>query len=339
MTTSPASAARLLTLLLFTLSCAEPVQPPVAAAPVEDSVDRRFGDSTSGTPDIADTADTADAANAHDAFAEQPDTIPVHRQRDCSSHFSLKIGKPAAKVSLAGSWDWALLEPLQLKGDTWELSKTLPHGLHCYKFIVDGEWQLDPGTGYRAWCNGTVNSGLRVPDCDKPLLTLEGEVKVSANGLQARVLFWQGGGDSPPAEVKAMLLHDFKATAIEHAWQASDASVNIDLAGLAAGKYTVKITAKDASGGLAEPILLPFWVEKKAYSWHDALIYLAMIDRFSDGDPANNANGLPDVDPGAQWHGGELKGITAAIEAGWFDALSARRATRRGGSPRRRTGS
>ncbi|WP_418983025.1 alpha-amylase family glycosyl hydrolase [Alistipes sp.] len=52
------------------------------------------------------------------------------------------------------------------------------------------------------------------------------------------------------------------------------------------------------------------------------VLYSLMIDRFADGNPANNRPlNSPEVLPQADYQGGDLRGITDRIEAGFFDSL------------------
>ena len=52
------------------------------------------------------------------------------------------------------------------------------------------------------------------------------------------------------------------------------------------------------------------------------VLYSLMIDRFNNGNKANDAPlNRPDVDPRADYYGGDLKGITDKIEDGFFDSL------------------
>lgn len=52
------------------------------------------------------------------------------------------------------------------------------------------------------------------------------------------------------------------------------------------------------------------------------VLYSLMIDRFENGDPANDAPlRRPDVLPQVDYQGGDLRGITDRIEAGFFDSL------------------
>ncbi len=50
--------------------------------------------------------------------------------------------------------------------------------------------------------------------------------------------------------------------------------------------------------------------------WRDQVIYFAMIDRFADGDPANNDQGFGEYDPAqpSRYSGGDLAGITDKLD-------------------------
>lgn len=57
--------------------------------------------------------------------------------------------------------------------------------------------------------------------------------------------------------------------------------------------------------------------------WRDQIIYFAMIDRFDDGDPANNDQGSGEYDPAdhRRYSGGDLPGITRRL--GYIQGLGA----------------
>ncbi|HEU4408241.1 MAG TPA: alpha-amylase family glycosyl hydrolase, partial [Polyangiaceae bacterium] len=70
-----------------------------------------------------------------------------------------------------------------------------------------------------------------------------------------------------------------------------------------------------AGAGGSGPVIEP--PEPAADDWRRKTIYLALADRFFDGDPSNNAAGPPDCfDPAAPllFHGGDLAGFSAKID-------------------------
>ncbi|MFH1851805.1 MAG: alpha-amylase family glycosyl hydrolase, partial [Candidatus Neomarinimicrobiota bacterium] len=56
--------------------------------------------------------------------------------------------------------------------------------------------------------------------------------------------------------------------------------------------------------------------------WHFAVLYSLMVDRFLDGDPVNTSKaGDADLHPLADFHGGDIAGINAKLEEGYFRDL------------------
>jgi len=59
---------------------------------------------------------------------------------------------------------------------------------------------------------------------------------------------------------------------------------------------------------------------RPAIDWRDAVMYFAMIDRFNDGDPANNQS-VPGAEHPGDYQGGDFAGIQQKIESGYFNDL------------------
>jgi len=59
-----------------------------------------------------------------------------------------------------------------------------------------------------------------------------------------------------------------------------------------------------------------------AFDWRDGVMYFAFVDRFSNGDPANDSPSKdPKVQTIANWAGGDWAGIEQKIVSGYFGAL------------------
>ncbi len=56
------------------------------------------------------------------------------------------------------------------------------------------------------------------------------------------------------------------------------------------------------------------------YDWRDAILYFVFVDRFQDGNPANNGSATG-AEPTAEYKGGDYAGLLAKIEAGYFTDL------------------
>lgn len=248
---------------------------------------------------------------------------------------------PGAMVHVAGDWNaWSkTAQPLAGPDGqgAYKIELRLAPGLYAYKLVIGDTWLLDPGNGYRKYDGGIENSGLRVPDCNAPALRVApGSVRLSrpgaGQGSFAAVL-----DHVPPASGRALCA--LRATlrssndapgapardlsAAELLLSADRRSAEVRLSGLADGKYTVTLTPKsgDREG---EPLLLPFWVEASAFRWVDSPIYMAMTDRFADGDPGNNPAPISGVEPTADYRGGDLLGIEKKIREGYFDERGVR---------------
>lgn len=95
------------------------------------------------------------------------------------------------------------------------------------------------------------------------------------------------------------------------------------------GRSYLRVFASDGNV-LINDLLIPLQNGKPITSTalltrHDPqaqVLYSLMVDRFYDGNPANDAPlNRPDVDPRVDYMGGDLKGITLKIEEGFFDSL------------------
>jgi glycosidase len=263
----------------------------------------------SGDPDAGDDADA------------EPGDVPV---RSCATRFSYRPTAPIDGVSLAGEWDWTAREPLtDADGDgTYTLDRELPAGIHAYKLVVargGGEdWVLDPENPYRAYDGGVENSGVRVDDCTLPLVEVASHA-VTGGDATTRLALWRGASGAAVDTVTAVRRFEGQDTPVDVARDGGELA--IALTGLPAGKHTLVVDATDAAGAAARRVLVPFWIEPEGFDWRDALIYMVMVDRFRNGNPGNDAAPSAGADPLAEFHGGDLAGITAAIEDGTLDAL------------------
>ncbi len=57
------------------------------------------------------------------------------------------------------------------------------------------------------------------------------------------------------------------------------------------------------------------------FDWRDAVLYFVFVDRFLDGDPANNGSPIGGVDTPAAYQGGDWAGVRKKIQEGYFTDL------------------
>jgi 1,4-alpha-glucan branching enzyme len=86
--------------------------------------------------------------------------IFIRGQKSGTIQFIIKPGNGAKKVQLAGDFtDWRPVEMRKQKSGAFAATVPVPPGNHEYKFILEGQWIVDPDN--RDWaCNpfGTLNS-------------------------------------------------------------------------------------------------------------------------------------------------------------------------------------
>lgn len=243
--------------------------------------------------------------------------------RSCEQVLRFAPSRTLDQVSVRGEWNAFAAEPMQRRADgVWEWRATLTPRVSGYAYRFDlgnDELLLDPSTGFTRWVAEVEHSRLFVPDCAAPLL----EVKAFAttkDGTLSLSIDAKRGNTNSPLEVPTLTLDGVVQTIV---FTASTGTLSFETTGLAQGKHTVKVSLLDEAGTSAEPVLLPFWVEAQPFEWRDALLYFVFTDRFRDGDPTNNRP-TPDVPAIANYQGGDFKGVTRAIEEGYFDRLGVR---------------
>src|SRR5437764_726980 len=84
--------------------------------------------------------------------------------------------------------------------------------------------------------------------------------------------------------------------------------------GTDATNNTNNVAAADSCASFTcdEPPVPPAGV----FDWRDAVIYFAFVDRFVDGNPANNCNVLG-TDAAGNFKGGDWAGLTSKITGGY----------------------
>jgi glycosidase len=143
--------------------------------------------------------------------------------------------------------------------------------------------------------------------------------ETSVNGAVTKLALFRGADGAQIESLRATRRFEGTETPIEI--ERKDGDVTLWLADLPPGKHTIVVEAKAEDGKEAERVLLPFWIEQDKYDWRDALIYMVMNDRFRNGNPANDPAPTPGADALAEFYGGDLAGITQAIEDGTLDQM------------------
>lgn len=281
------------------------------------------------TPDAPD-ADVIDAAEPEPAPTWSFDdvTFPPRRCEVILRHWA----KDAREVAVAGSFSaWQPSVPMSdPDGDGWFEAVIGPDmvapGLHAYKFVVDGRhWVLDGENTHQRYVDGCLNSAFEMPRCDDgPAIVaapLELETREAGGAVEGR-LTATFDIQQATARVNTLSvrldgepLHD---DAVQ--WD-KRGRFTVQVDGLEEGKHRLDIDAEDSAGGKASRVTLPFWVEREPFTWSDSTMYMVVIDRFANGRRGNDAPVGGGLEFAADFHGGDLQGVTEVIRSGYFDRL------------------
>ena len=243
-------------------------------------------------------------------------------QRDCTARIYHKPHREVSSVVARGDFNgWGETAMEEICPCVWYAGLDLEPGDYRYVLEVDGIEELDILAPLEGWDDDgeTPTSLLRVEDCAVPSFEVV-HAEASAEGeLRVELLFLRAssGANLDPGRVVAELPDGTPVNVIA---QPRDGTLTVTATTLPPGKHTLRIEAGDRDGVATEPLFLPLWVEDQPFRWADALLYQVVVDRFAD-------EGGSVVDPDAPAdaiglrHGGDLFGLIAALEDGYFDAL------------------
>ncbi len=76
----------------------------------------------------------------------------------------------------------------------------------------------------------------------------------------------------------------------------------------------------DGNGNLNSVVQADCGCNAASFDWRDGILYFVFLDRFEDGNPANNSP-VANVPYESNYQGGDLAGVTQKIEEGYFTEL------------------
>lgn len=244
----------------------------------------------------------------------------------------------AATPALVGSWDGWSRPGLQHfstvtdeDGTEWRTTTVeLAPGTYQYAIDVGGLTLRDELNPRTAFIHDDVDpfavevSEIELADCSAPTLAVTA-ARGDGNALVVDADFQPGaaGGRLDTGTLAAALTQAgapvAAALGVDHSdGPAGSTHVTVRADGLAPGKYTLTLTARDHAGHALTAAGSAFVATPIApATLGDTLVYQVMIDRFRSSTGAPLA---PPASPGDR-AGGTLDGVRAAIDAGYFDQL------------------
>ncbi|MFN3597089.1 MAG: alpha-amylase family glycosyl hydrolase [Rubricoccaceae bacterium] len=250
---------------------------------------------------------------------------------------------PPTDVYVIGAFnDWSRsADRLERRPDgRFALTRAVPPGRYEYKFTVDGTEAMDPARPDSvANPFGAYNNVLSVRPAAEGRAGLRPLGTVPAAGAVVyRFGLWREDAAGRPVawplgpEHVVALVGNRRAASVAVVETAAGREVRVAVRPEdAPGLSRLRVAA--AEGGLVAP-----WAETPLYdgrplaeaqaaglapeTWHDAILYQIVVDRFADGDSANTRP-VQDarLDARANYHGGDLQGILDRLRAGYFDSL------------------
>ncbi len=246
--------------------------------------------------------------------------LPVFQSEKIKYHFEYNNALPTTEVvELAGSMNgWnRKATPLRKINGVWQTDLTLNRGQYPYRIWEDGTEKMDEGNPVRIDNGlGGENNAFEVGEklSDAPLLIThsceEGRINITAKGAAKIYAFWMNQ------------LIDVKCEGEKAILQIPESAKEME-------RSEISVFAHDGiqrSNELMIPLhrgkVITDVSELPRQDMRGAVMYFVMIDRFLDGDAANNFPLQdPSVLPKANNMGGDLQGITAKIKDGYFDRL------------------
>lgn len=256
--------------------------------------------------------------------------IPLKRSNKVQHTFTFQPTDTYEKLEIKGTfnnWDVSA-DPLTTKNGQYTLTKTLSPGRYEYVLVGDGKEFTDNLNENRISNGmGGYNSVLEVGDLSAaPFFTAVGFDKG-----KKEIRFWTASSN---ASIYPVL--DNHPIAAEYVSSESNAA-NGTYFTLRIPDYA-KITAKSQlrvytsdSKKAGNDLWIPFSygqpVARTALlnrnDHHTNIMYSVLVDRFRNGNPSNDRPlNIPEVLPAADWHGGDLAGITMQIRNNYFKNLN-----------------
>lgn len=227
-------------------------------------------------------------------------------------------------VQVMGSFNaWNRLDgEMTANNGTYERTFYVDPGTYEYKFVVNGREITDPQAADSV-PNGTgaYNSVVRLSEPGAALMSMQSlyanndTVGVAVAETQPVLVFWNNYllSNTPWVQRQGnetrIVLPPF---ARNHTGRAS----------LRLYTYNSDRVGADLMIPIRDGEVIRVARDTRRSDWETAMLYFMMVDRFYDGDTANNQPlNLPDVLPQADYNGGDLEGILQKFEEGYFTAL------------------
>lgn len=257
--------------------------------------------------------------------------LPVKINNEQSIPFKFKPNKKYNRVFLFGSFNSWNRSEFQMAGNNgvYEISIPLEPGRYQYKFFADGAELIDPENPEKIPNGmGDYNSVLTVEQKHKnqPFLHIDGMKNNNGEFTYSFILENKDNTNALTGTDIVALLNNKKVQNANIKIDGNKIDITFSDSNLK-GKNTLRVavTQNGLSTNIQTLILFdgkPAGSDKKQFTWHDAIIYSTLIDRFNDGDKSLNKPIQHDsLFEKANYMGGDFRGIIDKLNQGYFDSL------------------
>jgi len=253
--------------------------------------------------------------------------FPVRVNKEQYFTFNFKPNKKYKNVFLFGSfngWNRANLKMNKNNG-VYTIIVPLEPGRYQYKFFADGNELLDKSNPEKISNGmGSYNSVLTVEKRNNANVFLH--IINSVKKDNRKIFSFYYSGDRINLRNVFVLLNNKKVA--ESSIKLNNNKINIELNNNnLKGKKLLRVAVSNngQTSNIQNVILFkgePVGKNKNNFTWHDAIIYSTLIDRFDDGDKAINKPIIHDsLFKKANYMGGDLQGLIDKFNEGYFDKL------------------
>lgn len=253
--------------------------------------------------------------------------IPVKSEIKQKVTFSYKPEAEVTNVNLFGSFNGWNREshPMDDKDNNgiYEITISIDPGLYEYKFFVDGEEVVDPANKEQKPNGfGGYNSVLNIPprNSGKNYLHI---LRHQKNKNEIVISFqYENESDKSALDKEDVIALIDNAVLNPEQVEINKNKINVAIPAKDWNKVLRAAVNKSGQASNIQFINLKKYFSPNDFTWHDAVIYALMIDRFSDGDKSNSIPVKhPELMKPANYQGGDLQGVINKIEDGYFSKL------------------
>ena len=263
-------------------------------------------------------------------FKGDTSEIPVRVNKEQILTFKFQPKQRYKEVNLFGSFNSWNKSNMEMKNNDgiWEISIPLEPGRYQYKFYADSKELIDPGNPEKIPNGmGDYNSVLTVEPIHKsnPFLHIK-DYNYDGSTVKFNFIYQNDESKKVISAKNLIALLDNKKIA-SNSINVDNNLIEISLdKKILSGEKTLRAAVTENSRATNFQNIILFdgkpAGDKNNFTWHDAIIYSAIIDRFKDGDTSINKPIVHDsLFEKANYMGGDFQGIIDKFNDGYFDSL------------------